>query len=171
MGIANKIIVSVSILVLVVGCGGHVYLAPLPAEATLPEKRYFLEPITITDQRMSLEFRQNAISIYEERIIKKLTSLDKLATDKSSADYVLMLIVEKYYKRNADKYLSPFGGGPRSDHMETLVIVRDPESGKELSRGRIFYRDPSVFGSLSNMIDSSIDNIAAYITGEGKESE
>ena len=166
--IDSKIILILSII-FVASCRGHVYLAPLPAEATMSEKKYFVEPIKITDQRMTPDFRENGISIYQKGIEEKLKKMNKLAINKVEADYILVLIVEKYYKRNAEKYMSPFSSGPKSDHMETLVLVNEAASGKELSRGRIFYRDSSIFGSLNSMIRNSIDEIVKNINGKSNK--
>ena len=149
-------------------CSSRVVLPPLPGHVTSQENgaKFFVKPIIIIDTRMSNEMRENAIAMYQNLVFEKLSNLNKLALNKEEAKYELDLIVQKYFKRNAEGYLSPFGGGPKSDHMETLAIVKDIDSGEELGRGRIFYRDPSVFGSLSRMIEDSAEEIVNYVSGK-----
>ena len=158
----TKIIVISLLSFLFIACGATLKLSPLPNAVTANKNaKYFLKPVKAADTRMGEE----GVSFYNVTMLDRLRKNNMYAQTMQNADYVLVLTITKFQKREgASKYL--FGAMAGSDGMETTVQVRDAKSDKLLGHGTIGQSDSSILASMNSMVEDSADQVIDYLRGK-----
>ena len=159
----NTRVVFIGILSFVlIACGATAKLTPLPDSVTAkPDARYFLRPVKSSDTRMG----QEGVSYYHATM-EKLLKQNKLYTSSlDNADYILILTITKFQKRDAgSKFM--FGAMAGSDGIETLVQVRDTKTDRLLGNGTISQSDSSIMASMNSMVEDSAERVIEYLRGK-----